>query len=53
VRVRLLLDTDLDQEQIERLQQIIDKQPTAEVQMREFPLLGARLIGATPVPEAT
>lgn len=52
MRVRLLLDTDLDQEQIEKLQSIIDTQPTAEVDMRGFELIGARLMGATPVQEA-
>jgi len=50
MRIRLMMDTDMDLAQIEHLQTIIDKQPEATIYSDAFPeVLGARLMGATPV----
>lgn len=50
MRIRLLLDVDMTSGEVILLQEIIDTQPEADVQIIEnFSLLRARLMGATPV----
>lgn len=50
MRIRLLLDTDMTSSEIMLLQEIIEDQPAVTIQIQEnFPTLGARLMGATPV----
>jgi hypothetical protein len=44
-----MLDTNLTRAQIELLQTIIDEQPEATIAIDGFPVLGALLMGATPV----
>lgn len=53
MRIHLLMDTEMTSGEILLLQEIIDQQPEAKVQIIEnFPLLGARIIGAALVEEA-
>lgn len=50
MRIRLLMDVDMSSEDISLLQKLIDDQPSATIQISDgFPLIGARLMGATPV----
>jgi hypothetical protein len=49
VRVRLLLDVDLDVKEVGVLADLIATQEGASVQIQGFRLLGARLMGAVPV----
>ena len=49
MRIRLMLDVDLDKTQIELLQKVIEVQLEATIAVEGFPALGARLMGAMPV----
>jgi hypothetical protein len=49
MRIRLLMDTDVEQSDIERLAELIAEQPVATVQINGYRLLGARFMGAQPV----
>lgn len=51
MRLRLLMDIMIEPEKIGELQALIDKQPQGTVQIEGW-IVGVRLIGATPVPEA-
>lgn len=54
MRIRLMLDANMTDGEILLLQEIIDTQPEAQVQIIEnFSLLEARLMGAMPVPEVS
>lgn len=52
MRIRLLLDVDISSSEIQELQEATDVQPVGTVQIDGLGILGVRLIGALPVPEA-
>jgi hypothetical protein len=49
MRIRLLMDTVIIDEEISRLAELIADQPAATIQIDGYPLLGARFMAAQPV----
>lgn len=50
MRIRLLIDTTLDEAEVAKLAELISEQPSALVEITGFNrVLGARFMGATPV----